>query len=45
LRLLGTLKPDLVISSAFPSSTAVYAPGTRWADCVEQAQTRLAAVA
>jgi hypothetical protein len=45
LRLLATLKPDLVISSAFPSSTAVYAPGMRWADCVEQAQTRLAAVA
>jgi hydroxyacylglutathione hydrolase len=45
LRLLGTLKPDLVISSAFPSSTAVYAPGMRWADCVEQARTRLAAVA
>ena len=28
-----------------PEQTAVYAPGTRWAECVEQAQTRLAAVA
>jgi hydroxyacylglutathione hydrolase len=45
LRLLSRLKPDLVISSAFPSETAVYAPGARWSDCVEQARTRLAAVA
>jgi glyoxylase-like metal-dependent hydrolase (beta-lactamase superfamily II) len=45
LRLLARLKPDLVISSAFPSETAVYAPGARWSDCVEQARTRLAAVA
>ncbi|MDT5153913.1 MAG: hypothetical protein QOI01_5646 [Mycobacterium sp.] len=46
LRLLGTLKPDLVISSAFPGETAVHVPGPlRWADCVKQARTRLAAVA
>ena len=46
LRLLGTLRPDLVISSAFPSDTAVHVPGgTHWADCVAQARSRLAAVA
>jgi hydroxyacylglutathione hydrolase len=45
LDLLARLKPDLVISSAFPSETAVSAPGVRWSDCVEQARTRLAAVA
>ncbi len=45
LRLLGTLKPDLVISSAFPGDTAIHAPGSlHWADCVEQARRRLAAV-
>jgi glyoxylase-like metal-dependent hydrolase (beta-lactamase superfamily II) len=46
LRLLGTLRPDLVISSAFPSETAVHVPGGgHWADCVAQARSRLAAVA
>jgi hydroxyacylglutathione hydrolase len=41
LRTLAKLKPDLVISSAFPSNTAVYAPGAHWPECVEQARTRL----
>jgi hydroxyacylglutathione hydrolase len=45
LDLLARLRPDLVISSAVPSGTAVYAPGEHWPDCVEQARTRLAAVA
>ncbi|MDT5336794.1 MAG: hypothetical protein QOD90_2299 [Mycobacterium sp.] len=46
LRLLGALRPDLVISSAFPSDTAVHVPGgAHWAECVAQARTRLAAVA
>lgn len=41
LRVLATLKPDLVISSAFPSDSAVHAPGGRWAESVAQAQTIL----
>ena len=45
LRLLAGLRPDLVISSAFPGDTAVHAPGGRWSECVRQAQSRLAAVA
>lgn len=46
LRLLATLRPDLVISSASPGDTAVHAPGaTHWAECVRQARSRLAAVA
>jgi glyoxylase-like metal-dependent hydrolase (beta-lactamase superfamily II) len=45
LRTLAGLKPDLVISSAFPSDTAVHAPRGRWSECVQQARTRLAAVA
>ncbi len=46
LRLLGTLRPDLVISSAFPGETAVHVPGGgHWAECVQQACSRLAAVA
>jgi hypothetical protein len=45
LRLLAGLKPDLVISSAFPGETAVYAPGGRWSECVQEARSRLAAVA
>jgi glyoxylase-like metal-dependent hydrolase (beta-lactamase superfamily II) len=46
LRLLGTLRPDLVISSAFAGKTAVHVPGgTHWANCVSRARARLAAVA
>jgi glyoxylase-like metal-dependent hydrolase (beta-lactamase superfamily II) len=46
LRLLGTLRPDLVISSAFPSEAAVHVPGgAQWVDCVAQARSRLAEVA
>ena len=45
LRVLARLTPDLVISSAFPSDSAVHVPGPRWSACVEQAGTRLAAVA
>jgi hydroxyacylglutathione hydrolase len=45
LRLLAELTPDLVISSAFPGESAVSTPGARWPECVEQAQTRLAAAA
>lgn len=45
LQVLAGLRPDLVISSAFPSDSAVHAPGARWPACVEQAGTRLAAVA
>jgi glyoxylase-like metal-dependent hydrolase (beta-lactamase superfamily II) len=46
LRLLGTLRPDLVISSAFAGATAVHVPGAaHWADCVSRACARLAAVA
>lgn len=40
LRLLATVKPDLVISSAFRES-AVHVPGGRWADHVAQAQAGL----
>lgn len=40
LRLLATLKPDLVISSAFRES-AVHVPGGHWADDVAQAQAWL----
>jgi hydroxyacylglutathione hydrolase len=46
LRLLGTLRPDLVISSAFPSETAVHVPGgLHWAECTEAARSRLSLVA
>lgn len=45
LRTLARLTPDLVISSAFPSDTAVHATRGRWSECVEQARTRLADVA
>jgi hydroxyacylglutathione hydrolase len=45
LRVLAGLRPDLVISSAFPGDTAVHAPGGRWSECVRQARSRLAAVA
>jgi hydroxyacylglutathione hydrolase len=46
LRILGTLQPDLVISSAFPSESGVQVPGPRrWAQCVESARDRLADVA
>lgn len=37
LRVLATLQPDLVISSAFRES-AVHVPSGRWADAVAQAQ-------
>jgi hydroxyacylglutathione hydrolase len=43
LQVLATLRPDLVISSAFPGETAVHVPGRlHWSECVEQAQARLA---
>jgi hydroxyacylglutathione hydrolase len=45
LQILASLRPDLVISSAFPGDSAVHAPGKRWADCVAQARSRLEAVA
>jgi glyoxylase-like metal-dependent hydrolase (beta-lactamase superfamily II) len=46
LQLLSTVRPDLVISSAFPSESAVHVPGAlHWADCVAQARSRLADVA
>jgi hydroxyacylglutathione hydrolase len=45
LRLLAPLRPDLVISSAFPSDTAVHAPGARWSEYVVQARERLVAAA
>lgn len=40
LRILSTLRPDLVISSAFRES-AVHVPGGHWADDVAQAQAGL----
>lgn len=42
LAVLGALRPDLVISSAFPSKNAVHAPGSRWSESVAQAGARLA---
>jgi glyoxylase-like metal-dependent hydrolase (beta-lactamase superfamily II) len=43
LQLLAPLRPDLVISSAFPGDTAVHVPGRlHWSECVAQARTRLA---
>ncbi len=45
LRVLAALRPDLVISSAFPGETAVHVPGRRWADCVARARARLDEVA
>ena len=46
LELLATLRPDVVISSAFTGNTAVHTLGGRdWRDCVEQAAARLAATA
>lgn len=46
LRLLSTLRPDVVISSACPGDNAVHLPGRRsWANCVAEASSRLAAVA
>jgi hydroxyacylglutathione hydrolase len=45
LRALAPLRPDLVISSACPGRSAVHAPGRQWADCVEQARSRVEAVA
>jgi hydroxyacylglutathione hydrolase len=45
LQVLGTLRPDLVISSAFASESAVQVPGPRWAQCTGQARDRLAQVA
>lgn len=46
LRVLAGLHPDLVITSAYPGRSGVHAPGSRrWAECVEQAQERLARVA
>ena len=37
LQLLGTLEPDIVISSAFNGETAVHVVGARWSECVAQA--------
>ena len=46
LELLATLRPDVVISSAFTGNTAVHSLGGRdWRDGVEQAAARLAATA
>lgn len=45
LRTLATLTPDLVISSAFPSETAVHVTGGKWADCVAEARERLSSSA
>jgi hydroxyacylglutathione hydrolase len=45
LRVLSGLRPDLVISSAYPGDTAVHVPGRSWAKYVEQARVRLEAVA
>lgn len=43
LALLAPLQPDLVISSAFPSETAVHVPSRlHWSECVAQARERLA---
>ena len=43
LRVLAPLRPDLVISSAFPSRSAVHVcAGTQWSDSVEQARSLLA---
>jgi glyoxylase-like metal-dependent hydrolase (beta-lactamase superfamily II) len=42
LRLLGSLQPDLVISSAFPGENAVHAPGKQWRAAVAQAAAGLA---
>lgn len=41
LRLLATMRPDLVVSSAFPSHSAVHVVGTDWPAKVAQAQDRL----
>ena len=45
LRLLGTLAPDLVISSAFPGESAVHAPGKQWRADTAQALAGLAEAA
>lgn len=43
LRVLAPLRPDLVISSAFGSDTAVHVTvGSQWSDSVAQARSRLA---
>jgi hydroxyacylglutathione hydrolase len=42
LQLLRTLTPDVVISSAFPSDSAVHAlDGRPWTECVDEALTGL----
>lgn len=42
LRLLRTLSPDVVISSAYPSDSAVHLLGEQpWSDCVDQALNTL----
>ncbi|CAN5776554.1 hypothetical protein BH09ACT7_BH09ACT7_41970 [soil metagenome] len=43
LKLLATLTPDVVISSAFPSGAGVHTLDRPWADCVDQALSRLSA--
>lgn len=45
LQVLAQLKPDLVISSAFPSEAGVHVPGRTWADDVARARQGLAAAA
>jgi hydroxyacylglutathione hydrolase len=43
LRVLGPLRPDLVISSAFAGRSAVHvSAGSQWADSVAQARSKLA---
>jgi hydroxyacylglutathione hydrolase len=42
LRLLRTLSPDVVISSAYPSDSAIHTLGKQpWSDCVDQALSTL----
>lgn len=43
LRVLATLTPDLVISSAYAGDDGVHAVPAGWPDCVEQALTGLSA--
>jgi hydroxyacylglutathione hydrolase len=38
IKLLGSIQPDIVISSAFGGDTAVeFVDGRRWSECVDQA--------
>ncbi len=42
LRLLATLRPDVVVSSAFAGEHGVHEVGARWVECVEEALIGLA---